>query len=175
MNMPVTGIAYQGVCRNRYCPNTTELPAKYCTECLMGLEATLEERGGKIEGPVSSYMEYPEAQTIEADPCGKSPHESGAKLDKGKNRLDLVMSGFANALIAVGEIGTFGAAKYTDDGWMDVPNGQQRYTDAMLRHYFKESMGEYLDPDSRLTHAAHLAWNALARLELQLREKIPEK
>lgn len=27
-----------------------------------------------------------------------------------------------------------------------------------------------LNPDSQLLHAAHLAWNALARLELILRE-----
>jgi hypothetical protein len=31
-----------------------------------------------------------------------------------------------------------------------------------------------LDPDSQLLHASHAAWNALARLELMLREKEQE-
>lgn len=104
------------------------------------------------------------------DPNGKSPRSPGSKLDTGKNRVGLVLGTFANALVAVSAVGTFGANKYTDNGWLTVPNGRARYTDAMLRHYLKESMGEALDQDSKLHHAAHLAWNALARLELMLRE-----
>lgn len=99
------------------------------------------------------------------------PHQPGAKLDHGKNRLSLVIGGFANALWAVGEIGTFGANKYTDNGWISVENGQERYTDAMLRHFLSEMQGEVYDPDSELYHAAHTAWNALARLELMLIEE----
>ena len=106
----------------------------------------------------------------EADPSGISPHTPGAKLDAGKNRLGLVLQGFANALEEVGRVGTFGANKYTDNGWMSVPNGHARYTDAAYRHLLKEAQGELLDPDSGLQHAAHAAWNALARLELKLRE-----
>ena len=52
-----------------------------------------------------------------------------------------------------------------------MPNGLARYTDAMLRHHFAEAGGEELDEDSGLRHAAHRAWNALAVLELELREK----
>lgn len=102
----------------------------------------------------------------ELDPHGKAPNEAGAKLDAGKNRLGLVLGGFSSALLAVGKVGTFGANKYTDNGWMVVPNGVERYTDAMLRHIFKEFEGEMTDMDSGLLHAAHAAWNALARLEL---------
>ena len=107
----------------------------------------------------------------ELDPHGKAPTEAGAKLDAGKNRLGLVLGGFPRALAAVGEIGTFGANKYTDNGWMSVPNGQARYTDAMLRHLLKEFEGEEFDRDSKFRHAAHLAWNALARLELVIRRE----
>ena len=106
----------------------------------------------------------------EADPSGISPHTPGAKLDAGKNRLGLVLQGFANALEEVGRVGTFGANKYTDNGWMSVPNGHARYTDAAYRHLLKEAQGELLDLESGLQHAAHAAWNALARLELKLRE-----
>ncbi len=98
-------------------------------------------------------------------------HQPGAKLDHGKPRLGLVLGGFSRALQAVGAVGTFGAAKYTDDGWISVPNGQRRYTDAMLRHLLQEASGEQSDPESGLPHAAHVAWNALARLDLALREK----
>lgn len=107
----------------------------------------------------------------EFDPLGKDPHEPGAKLDAGKNRLGLVFFGFTRALQAVGKIGTYGANKYTDNGWESVPKGQQRYTDALLRHLLREAEGEILDPDTNLHHAAHCAWNALARLELMLREE----
>jgi len=108
----------------------------------------------------------------EVDPYLKDQHEPGAKLDAGKNRLGLVLLGFPRALQAVSEVGTYGAKKYTEGGWEKVPNGQQRYTDALLRHLLKEATGEELDPETEFLHAAHTAWNALARLELILRGKI---
>jgi hypothetical protein len=111
------------------------------------------------------------AQTTEVDPNGVGAHTSGAKLDAGKNRVSLVLGGFARALEEVSRVGTFGANKYTDNGWIEVPNGIERYTDALGRHLLKECQGELTDPDSNLMHAAHLAWNALARLDLMLRAK----
>ena len=103
------------------------------------------------------------------DPNGIDQHAPGAKLDAGKVRVGLVISGFANALIEVGKIGTMGAAKYSDNGWKSVPNGVSRYTDAMYRHLLSED--ELIDDESGLLHAAHAAWNALARLELMLTER----
>ena len=97
-------------------------------------------------------------------------HHPGMKDDKSKPRLGMVFGGFALALEEVGKVGTFGADKYTDNGWVSVPNGQARYTDAMYRHLMRQADGEALDEESRLLHAAHAAWNALARLELELRE-----
>lgn len=107
----------------------------------------------------------------EQDPTGRSAHEPGAKLDAGKPRPALVLGGFSRALEAVTEVGTFGARKYTPNGWRSVPNGVERYSEAMLRHWLKETQGIELDPGSNLTHAAHLAWNALARLELMLEQQ----
>ena len=106
----------------------------------------------------------------EKDPDGLNQHAPGAKLDNGKLRVHLVLGAFAHALSAVSEVGTFGANKYSDNGWLQVENGVDRYSDAMLRHYLKECSGEMNDPDSGIHHAAHLAWNALARLELMCRE-----
>lgn len=105
----------------------------------------------------------------ERDPHGLAPNAPGAKLDAGKVRLHLVLGSFARALHEVGRVGTYGAEKYSDNGWLSVPKGEERYTDAMLRHYVKEQCGELVDPDTGIAHAAHAAWNALARLELAIR------
>jgi hypothetical protein len=102
---------------------------------------------------------------VEQDPYGLDSHTSGAKLDQGKNRLGLVFLGFSKALEAVGEVGTYGSTKYSDNGWREVPRGFERYTDALFRHLFKEPK-ELRDLDTNFYHAAHAAWNALARLEL---------
>lgn len=107
----------------------------------------------------------------EFDRTGKRKNEPGAKLDGGKNRLGLVLGDFARALQAVGEVGTFGAAKYSDGGWKEVPSGVERYTDALYRHLLAEAAGEKLDADSGLAHAACVAWNAIARLDLILRQQ----
>lgn len=108
---------------------------------------------------------------IERDPHGTAANTPGAKLDAGKNRLGLVVGGFSRALKAVGDVGTFGANKYTPNGWVSVPNGVERYTDAMYRHLLDEAAGEATDPQTGIAHAAHAAWNALARLDLMIRER----
>lgn len=94
---------------------------------------------------------------------------SGMKFDGDKPRMDLVLGSFSRALLAVGEVGTFGAKKYADNNWIEVANGEKRYSDAMLRHYFAERQGHFYDEESGLAHAAHTAWCALARLDLQIR------
>lgn len=94
----------------------------------------------------------------------------GVKYDAGKPRYGLVLGGFSRALERVVQVGTFGANKYSDDGWLSVPGGHARYTDALLRHHFAEAGGEELDGESGMLHAAHRAWNALAVLELKLIE-----
>jgi len=106
----------------------------------------------------------------EFDRYGKDPHEPGAKLDAGKPRMSLVLGGFSKAILAVTEVGTYGAKKYTDYGWKSVPDGIERYTDAAYRHLLFEVGGELLDRETNLLHAAHTAWNALARLQLVIEE-----
>lgn len=96
--------------------------------------------------------------------------EPGVKDDSGKIRVGLMMGDFSRALLAVSAVTTFGAKKYTPHGWLTVPNGFDRYTDAMLRHQLSER-DEPFDNESQMLHAAHVAWNALARLELILQGK----
>ena len=107
------------------------------------------------------------------DPTEAEQHRPGVKLDTGKRRVSLIVCGFPRALECVADVGTFGANKYSDNGWASVPNGRQRYTDAMLRHLLAEARGEKLDAESSMRHAACVAWNALARLELELRNEAP--
>lgn len=104
---------------------------------------------------------------IESDPNSLSPHTPGAKLDANKPNCDLVFGGFANALLGVAKVGTFGATKYTEAGWVSVPNGVTRYRSAVYRHLLTAS---FRDDDSDLPHLAHAAWNCLAALELLLRD-----
>lgn len=111
----------------------------------------------------------------EVDPTGLSAKAPGAKLDAGKTTI--VRGGlqyFPNAISAVADLSRAGAAKYSWGGWREVPDGFNRYTEALGRHLAQE--GEELfdsDWDSRnehILHATAVAWNALARLELKLKE-----
>jgi hypothetical protein len=97
--------------------------------------------------------------------------EFGVKYDQGKLPIATILSQFPSALEAVTAVGEFGARKYVMGGWKLVPNGLTRYTDAMIRHWIEECKGETVDSDSELLHAAHLAWNALARLEFIIDEQ----
>lgn len=105
----------------------------------------------------------------EIDPHGKAPGDPGAKLDSGKNRLGLVLGDFARALEEVGKVGTFGAAKYSPSGWVEVPNGIDRYHDALYRHLLAYAKDDLRDADSGLSHLSHACWNLLALLDLTLR------
>ena len=101
--------------------------------------------------------------------------EKGVKLDDNKPRLDLVLGDFATALWGVGLVGTFGANKYCDKGWHEVENGIERYSNALLRHYLNYKSGEIDDIESGLPHLAHLAWNALAILQLYMEQRNKER
>ncbi len=112
---------------------------------------------------------------VEKDPNGLDSKAPGSKLDSGKPLSGSILRMFANALAAVVEVGTFGANKYSLGGWEHVVDGERRYEDAQLRHMLKVWVGEEADGDSKLSHRAHAAWNALAVLELELRRKKAEK
>lgn len=115
---------------------------------------------------------------LEEDPNGKAQNEPGAKVDAGKNRVWLCVSGFSNALEEVSRITTIGASKYTPNGWVEVPDGQTRYMDAFGRHLLSLGKGEVYDNGPGGTGGMHLSqaiWNLLAVLELQLRDKASQK
>jgi hypothetical protein len=107
----------------------------------------------------------------ESDPLGIPPGEPGSKLDAGKaTPVAGVLHYFPRAIIEVAAVSAYGARKYMWNGWESVPDGAQRYTEALGRHLIAERLGA-VDADSGLLHAAQVAWNALARLELLLRDR----
>lgn len=107
---------------------------------------------------------------MESDPTGRKLSDPGSKADAGKAPVfQGVIQYFPRAIEAVAAVSAFGSKKYNEGKypttWKQVPDGLGRYSDALARHLTKEAKGEIIDPDSGLLHAAHAAWNALARLE----------
>jgi len=79
---------------------------------------------------------------------------------------------FPLALQAVAEVSTFGCRKYNaplgDMGYLRVTDGYASYTDAIVRHLLDEQREVRNPQDGNVLHAAQVAWNALARLEILL-------
>lgn len=99
-----------------------------------------------------------EALISDSDPNGIDQHAPGAKLDAGKDRWSLLPW---NVIRGVVKIMTFGAAKYSDNGWKSVPNAKERYFSALMRHKIEMDAGIHLDPESGLPHWAHFCCNAI--------------
>src|SRR5690606_1597282 len=85
-----------------------------------GVREAQEREGSSMNDPFNDTHEMQTRGPIERDPNGIDPHEPGAKLDAGKVEPELIQRGFARALLAVADVGTYGATKYTRDGWQDV-------------------------------------------------------
>lgn len=98
----------------------------------------------------------------------------GKKFDAGKAPIvQGCIHYFPTALAAVAQVSAYGAKKYdvsfSDKNWQRLDNAFNRYTDGLGRHLALEGVSAH-DDESQLLHAAHAAWNALARLELLLGE-----
>ena len=92
-------------------------------------------------------------------------------MDAGKPQVVRgFMHYFPRAIMEVARISEFGASKYAWNGWEAVDDGIRRYQEAGARHILKEAIEGQNDSDSGLLHLAHEAWNAMATLELKLRE-----
>lgn len=110
---------------------------------------------------------------IEAAPAGDTA--TAQKLDTGKAPMVRgLLNYFPRALRAVAEVSAFGFDKYKVwGGWRGVQDGEARYSDALLRHFTYRAGGEVFDPEAaerghKIRHAAEVAWNALAVLDLEL-------
>lgn len=97
----------------------------------------------------------PTATVPEASPSGSIKND---RLDH-KLRWELLPLDLVEHLVAVY---TFGAEKYSENSWQNLPDGYRRYKAALFRHIVAFEKGETIDPESGLPHLAHAAWNALA-------------
>lgn len=98
--------------------------------------------------------------------------KKGKKFDTGKSPVRRgVLEYFPRAILEVGNCSAFGAEKYDWDDWGHVEDAVNRYGDAEIRHICEAAISGETDKDSGLLHATHEAWNALAVLEMKLREK----
>lgn len=87
----------------------------------------------------------------------------GIKFDGGKPRLAEMIIDFKDPLLEMCKVWEFGAWKYGKSNWKELDNGIDRYTNALLRHLVAEE-DDLFDEESKYLHAAHIAFNALARL-----------
>lgn len=85
--------------------------------------------------------------------------KAGLKFDQGKLRFDLYpISAYAGCTAVL----TFGANKYSPNGWKTVPDALNRYYSALIRHLNaqkeytdKGNIGLALDEESGLPHLDH--------------------
>lgn len=91
----------------------------------------------------------------------------GLKFDGEKIPLQLIPG---NALLEVGKVLRYGAGKYAAHNWR---NGlaYSRLMGACLRHATAFNEGEDLDPETQLSHIAHLACEALFLLEFVTKDR----
>lgn len=80
------------------------------------------------------------------------------KLDHGKLMWDLLPLDQVEKIV---NILTFGAEKYEKDGWKQVPDAENRYFAALMRHLSRHQAGEKFDPESQRPHLWHAACNIL--------------
>ena len=109
------------------------------------------------------------------DQCNEATNPEVIKYDSGKSPVFRgVFKYFPKALKAVADVSAIGAKKYSAwGGWKSATFADvYRFEDALGRHLLNEHVEGWYDPESNLLHAAHAAWNALAKLELLL-EEIP--
>ena len=105
------------------------------------------------------------------DQCNEATKPEVIKHDSGKSPVFRgVFKYFPKALKAVADISAMGAEKYSWGGWKESATfaDMHRFEDALGRHLLNEHVDGLYDPESNLLHAAHAAWNALAKLELLL-------
>ena len=91
-----------------------------------------------------------------------------------KNQMELVDTGFPNALLMLGEVMTWAAKNkgYLANDWKEIPNPQMSLLGAASRHRNKRLKGEEFDDESGLPHLAHECFNVMAQLELLIMGKL---
>jgi hypothetical protein len=86
-----------------------------------------------------------------------TPDGMGVKDDASKPQMSLIPGA---ALIEVGRVLDYGAAKYAPDNWR-AGMRTRRLLDAAIRHIYQYADGETLDQETGITHLAHAICNLM--------------
>ena len=100
--------------------------------------------------------------------------QKGTKLDNGKPLLGDMIYSFREVLVELCKVFQFGVNKYGFDNWKSVENGEQRFKNALMRHFLSD---KEFDEETGLSQNSHIAYNALMILwfELQRRKKYDKR
>ncbi len=136
-------------------PNGTVVEvSKYstCPKCNIPMRKWTQEKE-------DYFKKYPTKEDAAFEELEKKLNtDAGLKYDEGKLLMSLVDPRYIEDVAGVL---TFGAKKYKPNSWQTVEDAERRYTDALLRHTTAFLKGEYLDPESGLTHLSHMATNIM--------------
>lgn len=91
----------------------------------------------------------------------RNKEDKALRYDAGKIRHDLLPPWAINELA---KVYTMGAAKYADHNWRKGMKWS-RVLGSLKRHLNYIEQGQDFDDESKLLHAAHVAWNAITLLE----------
>ncbi len=154
--------------------NTHEYQGLYCGAgiegCVLGVHG---EAYFKYNGK-DWMLDAGDFQVVDEMPQ-EGPFNSSLETRKNdKNQMELVDTGFPNALMVLGEVMTWAAKNkgYLPNDWKDIPNPQMSLLGAASRHRNKRLKGEEFDDESGLPHLAHEAFNVMAQLELLITGKL---
>lgn len=143
----------------------------------MSLDAHEIDSGLSYEGPPTKAGLTPDQIDVlrqGGSIYGKNAAEWGVGMRFNAGKAP-VWRGFINyfprAIEAVSRVSAFGANKYAWNNWQNIDDYYDNITDSLSRHLVNEAKGRALDVDSELEEAAHLAWNAMARLELIVKDR----
>ena len=100
---------------------------------------------------------------------------TAAKYTKTPVALGCILR-FPRAMLEVAKVSVYGCNKHKAPmgsmGYIDVPDAENVYREAEGRHFVKEALeGPVNHEDGDLLHKAQKAWNALADLEVFLRNR----
>jgi len=115
--------------------------------------------------PKSMCTSLPESHWVVQDL--PAPEVGGTKYDQEKPHMDLLSR---EALIQTAQVLTFGAKKYTSHNWRKGI-AWSRVLGAAMRHLTAFNDGEDKDPETGLSHLAHLGCCVMFLLEYEKTHK----
>lgn len=96
--------------------------------------------------------------------------EEMARHNEGKPQMSF-LGDFKEAIEEFAKVCEMGANKYGRNNWKK--GGRKNVIiDSLGRHFIKLASGTEFDDESGLEHAAHIAWNALAYIQLKKEGKL---